>query len=240
MTEDRQSPPPIAIARLGGAMYLIIIVLGGFAELFVRQRLIVANDAMATAASIRAHEFLWRSGVAAEFVSLMCVTVLMLTWLAILRPVNRDLTYLAIFFALSAHAVGAISSLETLSALFPLSGASWLQAFTPEQLGALVRLTLREQSHTFGLSLLLSGCFFLIAGPLIFKSGYLPKVIGVLYTLAGVGYIVHTFVLVLFPAAADQIFMLVAPAIFLGETSLSLYLLIKGVRIEAWNRRFVD
>ena len=237
MTEQPPSPPPLRIARLGGAMYLIIIVLGLFAEVFVRQRLIVANDAMATAANIRAHELLWRLGVASELASLMCVTVLMLTWLAVLRPVNRDLTYLAIFFALTGHAVGAIGGVDALAALFPLSGAPWLQAFTPEQLAALARLTLREQSHTFGVSLLLSGCFFVIAGPLIFRSGYLPKAIGVLYTIAGVGYIVHTFTLVLAPAVADRVFMVAAPMILIGETSLSLYLLIVGVQVEGWNRR---
>ena len=195
---------------------------------------------MATAANIRAHEFLWRCSVAAELVSLICVTVLMLTWLAVLRPVNRDLTYLAIFFSLTAHAVGAMGGLEALVALFPLSGASWLQSFTPEQLAALVRLTLRQQSQAFSVSLLLSGCFFVVAGPLIFRSGYLPKAIGVLYTIAGVGYIVHTFVLVLAPAIAGAVFNVVAPLILLGETSLSLYLLIKGVRVEEWNRRQVQ
>ena len=216
MTARRPSPPPVGLARLGGAMYVIVILLGLFAELFVRQRLIVANDAMATAANIQAHEFLWRCGVASELVALIFVTVLMLTWLAVLRPVNRDLTYLAIFFSLTAHAVGAVGGLEALAALFPLSGASWLRSFTPEQLAALVRLTLREQSQAFGVSLLLSGCFFVIAGPLIFRSGYLPKAIGVLYTMAGVGYIVHTFVLVLAPAMADPVFTVAAPMILLG------------------------
>ena len=237
MTEQRPSRPPIGVARLGGAMYLIIIVLGLFAEIFVRQRLIVANDAMATAANIRAHEFLWRCGVASELVSLMCVTVLMLTWLAVLRPVNRDLAYLAIFFSLTAHAVGAVGGLQAFATLFPLSDASWLQSFTPEQLSALARLTLREQSYTFAVGLLLSGCFFVIAGPLIFRSGYLPKAIGVLYTIAGVGYIVNTFALVLAPAVADRVFMVAAPMILIGESSLSLYLLIKGVQVEGWNRR---
>jgi hypothetical protein len=218
-------------------MYLIIIVLGAFAELFVREPLIIANDAVATAANIRAHELLWRWGVASELVSLMCVTVLMLTWLAVLRPVNRDLTYLAIFFALTAHAVGAVSSIDALATLFPLDSAQWLRAFSPEQLAALARLTLREQSHTFGVSLLLSGCFFLIAGPLIYQSGYLPKAIGVLYTMAGVGYIAHTFTLVLAPAAADRVFMAAGPMIFIGEVSLSLYLLLRGVQVEGWNRR---
>lgn len=237
MIDRPASPPPLQVARLGGAMYLVIIILGLFGEVFVRQRLIVANDAMATAANIRAHELLWRCSVAGELLSLMCVTVLMLTWLALLRPVHRDLTYLAVFFALTAHAVGAIASLDALATLFPLSGAPWLQSFTPEQLAALARLTLRRQSHTFGVSLLLSGCFFLVAGPLIYRSGYLPKIIGALYTIAGAGYVVHTFVLVLAPAAIDWVILIAGPMIFIGETSLSLYLLIRGVQTAGWNRR---
>jgi Domain of unknown function (DUF4386) len=236
MTDRRPAPPPVGVARLGGAMYLVIIVLGIFGEV-VRQRLIVTNDAVATAANIHTHEMLWRSSIATELVSLICVTVLMLTWLAVLRPVSRDLTWLAIFFALTAHAVGAVSLLDTLGALFPLGDAPYLRAFTSEQLAALTRLVLREQGHAYGVSLLLSGCFFLIAGPLIFRSGYLPRFVGVLYTIAGVGYITHTFVLVLAPAAADRVFMVVAPLILIGEGTLSLYLLIKGVNVDGWNRR---
>lgn len=112
-------------------MYLMIILLGLFAEMFVRQRLLVGGDILATAANLQAHQLLWRFGVAAELLSLMCVTVLSLTWLTVLRPVNRDVAWVAIFFALTAHAVGAVASVQTLGALFPLSGASWLSAFTP-------------------------------------------------------------------------------------------------------------
>ena len=236
MTDRRPMPPPVPVARLGGAMYLVIIILGLFGEI-VRQRLIVTSDAVATARNIQLHEWLWRWSIATELVSLICVTVLMLTWLALLRPVSRDLTWLAIFFALTAHAVGTTSLLDTLAALFPLGDAGYLRAFTPEQLAALTRLVLREQGHAYGVSLLLSGCFFLIAGPLIFRSGYLPRFVGVLYTIAGVGYITHTFVLVLAPAAADLVFMVVAPLILIGEGSLSLYLLIKGLDVAGWNRR---
>ena len=229
--------PPIRIARLGGAMYLIIIVLGMWAELFVRQKLSGAGDLMTMAATIRANELLWRAGVAAELVSLVCVCVLSLTWLTLLRPVSRDLTVLAIVFVITAHAISAIASVHTLSALFPLSGSAWLDVFTPEQLAALARLTQRERAHTFGVSLLLTGCFFLIAGPLIYRSGYLPKTVGVLYALAGAVYIVHTFTLVLAPAMANTVFMVAGPLILLGEGTLSLYLLIKGVQVEGWNRR---
>lgn len=72
---------------------------------------------------------------------------------------------------------------------------------------------------------------------MIYRSGYLPKFVGVLYTLAGIGYIVHTFTFVLAPASAGIVFMLAGPMIIVGETTLSLYLLIKGVQVEGWNRR---
>lgn len=237
MAEQPPVPPPLAIARLGGAMYSIIILLGLFAEIFVRQRLTASTEIVVVATNIREHELLWRSGVAAELLSLICVTVLMLTWLALLRPVSRDLTWLAIFFALTAHAVGAMASLQTLGTLFPLGGGRSLASFTAEQVAALARLMQREREHTFGVSLLLSGCFFLVAGPMIYRSGYLPKVVGALYTAAGVGYVAHTFTLVLVPAAANTVLMIAGPLILLGEGSLSLYLLIKGVNVDGWNRR---
>ena len=66
MSALRRMPPPLGIARLGGAMNLIVILLGLFEELFVRQRLIVAHDALATATNLQAHELLWRAGIVAE------------------------------------------------------------------------------------------------------------------------------------------------------------------------------
>ncbi|HUG37126.1 MAG TPA: DUF4386 domain-containing protein, partial [Candidatus Limnocylindrales bacterium] len=91
--------------------------------------------------------------------------------------------------------------------------------------------------HGFGVSLLFSGCFFLVAGYLIFRSGYLPRFIGVLYQIAGLGYVTHTFVMVLAPGLAGRVFLAAVAPILLGELSLSLWLLFKGVDVEAWNRR---
>jgi uncharacterized protein DUF4386 len=192
---------------------------------------------MATAANLRAHELLWRSSVAAELFAAICVTVLALVWLVLFRPVSRDLTWLAIFFSLLAHAIGTMSALDLLTTLFPLGDAPYLQAFTPQQLAALARLALRTHANSYGFSLLFSGCFFLIAGRLIWRSGYLPRLVGALYTVAGAGYIVHIFTLVLAPAMADRVFMVAAPFILVGEATLALYLLIKGVDVEGWNRR---
>jgi hypothetical protein len=217
-------------------MYVIVIALGLFAEVFVRQRLIVANDVLATAANIQAHDLLWRSGVAAELVMLVCVTVLLFTFLVLLRPVNPDLTWLALFFALTANALQGVSTMDAFATLFPLANAPYLDAFSAGQLAALARFATRQHDHLFAASLMFSGCFFLIAGPLIYRSGYLPKAIGVLYAIAGVGYVSHTLMLVVAPAAAGPLFLVAALPIFLGESALGLYLLIKGVDVPGWDR----
>ncbi len=242
----RRSPPahlepiegsPQLLARLGGVLYLAIIAIGLFAEVFVRGRILVAGDAMATAANLRMHETLWRWGIAAELLGMICVVVLLLVWAVLLSPVSRQLTLLALFFDLVAHTVQVAALMELVAALFPLAGATYLEAFTPEQLAALARMAGRGHSHGFGFSLLFTGCFFLVAGYLIRKSGYLPRLIGGLYQVAGLGYIANTFAMIVAPAWSGRIFMTVAPVILVGELSLAVWLLVKGIDPERWNRR---
>lgn len=228
---------PQLLARLGGLLYLVIIAIGIFAEVFVRRRILVTGDAMATAANLRMHETLWRWGIAAELLGMICVIVLLLVWAVLLSPVSRQLTGLALFFDIVAHTVQVVALMDLVAALFPLAGATYLEAFTPEQLAALARMSARAHGHGFGISLLFSGCFFLVAGYLIRKSGYLPRLIGVLYQAAGVGYIANTFVLIVAPAWSGRIMIAVAPVILVGEISLALWLLVKGIDQERWNRR---
>jgi len=87
---------PQVYARVGGALYLIIIALGIFAEAFVRNRIIVANDPAATAANLTAMESLWRTGIAAEFFALICTITLAMIYFFLLRPVSKELNLLAI------------------------------------------------------------------------------------------------------------------------------------------------
>lgn len=228
---------PQLLARLGGFLYLAIIAIGIFAEMFVRQRIVVAGDAMATAANLRMHEALWRWGIAAELLGMICVVVLLLVWAVLLSPVSRQLTWLALFFDIIAHTVQVVALMNLVAALFPLGGATYLEAFTPEQLAVLTRMSARAHGYGFGFSLLFSGCFFVVAGYLMRKSGYLPRLIGVLYQGAGVGYIANTFVLIVVPAWSGRIMMAVAPVILVGELSLAIWLLVKGIDQERWNCR---
>lgn len=228
---------PRALSRIGGVLYLIIIVVGLFGEVFVRDRLVVAGDANATAANIRSHESLWRFHIAAELFLLICAVGLLLILFILLRPVSRDLALLAVFFNLVSIGVEATITLDLLRALFPLGNAGYLEAFTPPQLHAMASLSLRSHAHGFGVSLVFFGCFCLVVGYLIFRSGYFPKALGVLMQITGLSYLTNSIALVLAPALANRVFLAVAAPAFVGEASLCVWLIVKGVNVERWKQK---
>jgi hypothetical protein len=106
--------------------------------------------------------------------------------------------------------------------------------FTPEQLNAMASLSLKSRAFGFGIALLFFGPFFLVTGYLIFRSTYFPRAIGILYQIGGVAYLANGFVLLLAPRFAGQIFAIIVLPAFVGEASFCLWLLIKGVNMERW------
>ncbi len=235
--EQQIEVSPQVLARIGGALYLIIIVMGAVGELFVRGRIVVPGDATATAANLRSMESLWRFGIAAELFLLICTVVLALIVYVLTRLVSRDLALLAAFFNVIAIAIEGSYSLQLVEALFPLGNAGYLKAFSPEQLNAMASLSAKLHVYGFGVALLALGPYFLVTGYLIFRSGYLPKTIGVLYQIAGVAYLTNSFALILAPHFADRVFAAIAGPALIGEASFCLWLLVKGVNMEKWNRR---
>lgn len=236
--EDRHiDASPQRYARIGGALYLIIIIIGFLGEFLVRDRLVVSGDAAATAERIRAAEFLWRAGIAGEFLLLVCAVALTLIFYVLLRPVSRDLALLAAFFNLVSIAVEAVGGLYLVATLFPLADAAYLKVLDPTQRNVLAYLSIRSHGHDFGVSLIFFGCECLVVGYLIFRSGYLPKLIGVLMQIAGVSYLTNSFALILSPSLADRLFPTILLPALVGETSLCLWLLLKGVDVEKWQRR---
>ena len=233
--QERVGIQPNALAHVGGGLYLIIIVIGLFGQVFVRDRIVVSGNAVATAANLKAQESLWRLQITTELFLLICAIVLLQILFIILRPVNRDLAVLAVLFNLVAIGVEAVSALDLAAVLFPLGTAAYLQAFTPEQLYAMAMMSVRWHGHGFGVSLLFFGCFCIVIGFLIFRSGYLPKAIGVLMQIAGVCYMTNSFALFLAPRVANRLFPAILVPAFIAELSFCLWLLIKGVDAERWN-----
>ena len=227
MTERTIENSPQLYARIGGALYLIIIAIGLFGEAFVRDRLIVSGDAAATAKNIMASESLWRFHIAAELFLLICAVVLLMILFVLLKPVSRELVLLAAFFNLVSIGLEAATAMYLVVALFPLGNAAYLKAFSPEQLYALASLALKSHGYGFGVSLLFFGCFCVVIGRVISRSGFLPKLVGRLMQIAGLA-------LILSPAFANRLFPAILLPAFVGEASLCLWLLVKGVDRQRW------
>ncbi|HZF10651.1 MAG TPA: DUF4386 domain-containing protein [Thermoanaerobaculia bacterium] len=234
MVAHETEASPQVYARIGGWLYLIIIVAGLFGEAFVRDKLIVSGDAMATARNLRSSELLWRLGIAGNLVHLSCAVALALVFYVLLRPVSKNLALLATFFGLVSITLEAASKLVLIAALFPLGKAEYLKVFQPEQLAALAYLSIKSHGFGFGVSLIFFGWACLVLGYLIFRSGYLPRVIGVLMQIAGVCYLVNSFALILAPKVADLLFPAVLVPAFIGEASFCVWLIVKGVNVEKW------
>ena len=236
MEEYQLGISPRALARIAGVLYLINIILGAYGELGIRQRL-SSTDAAVTAANLHAMESLWRLGIASELFLLVTGIPLLVILYVLLRPVNRPLVLLATFFCLIGIAVEAAVAMYLLEALFPLGSDAYLKAFTPDQLNAMMSLALKEHSYGFGVSLIFFACYQITIGVVIFKSGYMPKLVGVLMQIGGAGYLINNFALILYPAITGWLFPVSAVPALLGELSLCVYLLFRGVNLETYQAR---
>ncbi|PSL44296.1 uncharacterized protein DUF4386 [Chitinophaga niastensis] len=237
MTGHNVKISPQVYARTGGLLYLIIIVTGIFGEAFVRNKLIVLGDATATANNIMASQLLWRIGIAGDLIAHVCDLPLMLIFYVLLRPVNKNLALLAVFFCLIQTAVLVAAKLNLFTVLFLLESGDYLKAFEPHQLHALMYLSIKADGYGFGLGLIFFGFECLILGYLIFRSGYLPKALGILMPIAGLSYLTNSFAMILAPKFADLIFPTIMIPAFIAESSFCLWLIVKGVNVPEWEKQ---
>lgn len=227
---------PRLLARMAGAFYLITIIMGVFAEVFVRGAFVVRDDAAATAANILAHESLFRFGLAADLVMLVCYIAVTLLFHDLFKSVGRRRSLLAAFFSLVGIAVLAINSLNHLAPLVFLGGADYLNAFEANQLQALSLMSLRMHARGYLISGVFFGIYMLLLGQLIFRSGFLPRILGVLMAIGGLSFLTNSFAIFLLPALAARL-----PDIgMLGgiaELALCLWLMAMGVNALKWEEK---
>jgi Domain of unknown function (DUF4386) len=232
MKERIAEASPRLTARIAGFFYLLIFVAAGFAEFFVRGRLVVYGDAAATAANILAHQSLYRLGGAAQLFTLTCDIAVALLFYELLKPVSRSLSLFAAVFRLVFVAMMAANSLNYLAPLVLLKGAHFLTAFTPDQLQGLALVSLQSYATGYEMALVFFGVHCLLIGCLIFRSAFLPRILGLLMAFAGFGWL--TF---LWPPLAHHLSPYVLlPGLF-GEGSLTVWLLVIGVNAQRWEEQ---
>lgn len=223
---------PSHAARVAGALYLLIIAGGLFAEAYVRGQLIVFGDPAATAHNILEHELLYRLGFAANLTYLACALPLALIFYGFFERVNRPVAMLALAFNLVAIGVEAVNLLNHLAPLRIL-GARGLEEFAAAE--QLAYLHLRLFGSGFGISLAFFGFVCLLNGFLIFRSGFLPRFLGVLLAIAGACYLLNSYALFIAPPLASLLFPYILVPCLLAELSLALWLVSKGVDIRIWD-----
>ena len=219
-------------ARISGVFYLLEMLTGGFAIVFVGGRLFVSGNAAATATNILAHESLFRLGVAANLLQFACYIGVTGLFYDLFKPVNRGLSLLAAFFSIVGCTLGAVSCLFELAPLAVLGGAKYLTVFNVEQLQALGLTFLKLYAQAFDISFVFFGFYCLLIGYLIFRSTFLPRILGVGMALAGLCWL--TF---LWPPLAHSLSRYILAPGILGEGSLTVWLLAMGVNAQRWNEQ---
>ncbi len=222
--------PGKTLARIAGLLYLIVIITGLFAEMFVREALAVSGNALATAHNIQTSEMLYRLGFVSDLINLICGLPVILIFYILFRQVSKYLITLAVLFVIISYAVMAANLLIQLVPLFYLGNDHYLAAFQPAQLAALSKITLDAQEQGYGIALVFFGCYCVIAGYLIYRSTLMPRILGILYAIAGVCYLVNSFTMFLLHNFDNPLFPYILVPAFIGELSVCLWLLIMGVK----------
>ena len=228
---------PQVYARFGGLLYLIIIIAGLVDEVFIRGKLIVPGDVAATVHNIVGSELLFRGGIVGDLFMHVCDVPLTLILYVLLRPVSKDLSLLAAIFSLLQTSVLITNKLNLVMVLLVLPGPGHPSTFDQRQIQDLVRLFLTLHEYGFGIGLIFFGVSCLIVGYLTYRSGYLPRALGVLHAIAGLSYLVNSFAMLVAPALADRMFPAILAPAFIGELAMCLWLLIMGVNVSKWNER---
>jgi uncharacterized protein DUF4386 len=226
-------------AKVAGVLYLLIAVLAGFVHFYVPGELFVSGDAGTTASNIMASQGLFRMSIASELIILLSEIVLTVLLYGLLKPVNKTLSLVAAVSRLVMTTIQGVNLLNHFIVLLLLGGAGYLAVFQPDQLNALVRLFLDAYSYGFAIGIIFFTLHVFLVGYLIFKSGYFPKVLGVLFIIASLGYLIDNFSYVLVENYVTGAAYFALP-IAIAEIAFPLWLLIKGVNAEKWEKRALE
>ncbi len=219
---------PEKTARVAAFVFLGIFFLGMSTELFIRPGMIVPGDAASTVKNITASEVLFSLSLVSDLIRQVLLVVLPLVLYKLLKPVNKDIASLMVIFALACVPISILNELNHFAVLLLSSNAVYKTAFNADQLNTLVMFFLELRKYGTFIPQVLS-LWVLFLGYLVFKSGFFPRILGILLMLGGLCYTVQAVLFILFPNFDAMILGLFA---FIGESLFYLWLLIKGVKAQ--------
>lgn len=222
--------PTDKAARVAGAVYLSMVITAPFSLIYVPNKLIVRGDAVATAGNILDHETLFRLAIFGDLVGHVIFICLGIALYRLLSNVNRTWALLMVGFVLVSAAVGFLNTLNNIAALILFRGGEFLSVFDKAQRNALGMLFIRLHSQGIFIDELFWGVWLFPFGLLVFRSGFLPRVIGVWLIINCFGYVALSVIALFFQASYNTAFNLLQP-VFFGELAIMLWLLIRGAKV---------
>ncbi len=218
-------------ARVAGVLYVLMGVTAPFTLIYIPRKLIVPGNASATASNILASEMLFRIGIVAALISSVAFVFLVMTLYRLLSGVSKTHASVMVMLVLVSVAIGFVNEVNNIAALIVFRGADFLSAFGKPQLDALGMLFLRLRGQGLVVNEIFWGLWLFPFGMLVMRSGFLPRILGVLLIVNGFAYLAASLTSLVLPAYASVVnrFALIAET---GELWIMLWLLIKGARVQ--------
>ena len=232
MTTSHSEASPVTRGRILAGLYLFVVVSGIIAQAFISDRLVVGNDAGATAANILANRSLYRFAFTIFMLEMVAQVVVSVMFYDLLKPVNPGLARITMVIGVVGAGIKTLARLFYYTPLLLLSGAPYLSAIDPALLATLSLAFLKINSQGAAIGLIFFGFETVLRGWLVFRSEFLPRFLGVLSMIAGVGWLTW-----LWPPLGSQTFMFVALFALVGVAATSGWLLIRGVDEAKWRER---
>ena len=234
MTKETTESSPLVRARVAGALYLFSNIFAPFTLLYLPSRFIVRGDAAATASNIMASVTLFRLGIVGNLFTFIANIFLALALYQLLKVVNKNMATLMVILFMVGIPIAMLNEITQLAVLRLLSGADYLNVYAIDQLQALAYLLMGLHDQGLLIAHIFFGLWLLPMGYLVFRSGFIHKIVGILLVIAGIGYVVQSFAAFL----GYNLDIIVFTG--LGELVFLLWLLIKGVDVEQWKKRALE
>jgi hypothetical protein len=221
-------------ARLAGLLWFLTAVTAGFSLVYVRSKLVVFGDAAATASNILAFESLFRAAIASYILSQVFSVFFGVTIFRLFKSAGKSLATVCLVSLLVSASVGVVNSFNNIGALVILTNPDYLRAFQPDQINILAMIFLRVNNFGIGLTEIFTALYMISFGLLIIRSGYLPRVLGILIIIGACAFPINTFTKILipqfYPALMTRLTMTLNA---FGPPATMLWLLIKGAKVQS-------
>jgi Domain of unknown function (DUF4386) len=230
MATEAFERPPLFYARVAGSIYLSAMALGIFSQIFILGRIVVPDDAAATANNILASQGLFRLGIAVDVITFVSDVVIAWAFYELLKSVDRSLALLGAFLRIADGTILAVTTFNGFITLRLLSGAEYLHAFETDQLQSLARLFISARGLGFDVGLVFLGLGSTVFAFLLFKSRYVPRALAGWGIFSSLALAIGSLVVILSPWFAANASITYMVPMFFYEVPLGLWFLVKGVQ----------